>query len=388
MIESLVENRRHRLHRQRREQRRDPEPARRRDRRGARHRRRLRRAHACASGSLDRGLASQLCRHWAVQQLTVRAALTRRSRSSRSRRRCSTRCSRRRSRSTVGACSTTCSRPTPRSFPGSRETPGVVSRGDRCVSSATYWFALCTIVQRRGQRDGIEAMSAEASWHRGNGPRGGHRAASARRASAGSLPERRRWSACSSCSRSATPSTSAFTNLELLGPTAQNYWFTGLDNLDRMVHDPVFWQSRQADADLRRRSRASSRQTVLGMALALLMRSAPPRRSGSASARSSILAWVLPEISVGVHLVRVRAGGRHARATDRPAERELPGLDAAADRVHRERLARRRLLDAGLLAPACATCPAEVDEAAQLEGASLLAPAVLGRRSRSCGRRS
>src|ERR1700683_4417330 len=32
-----------------------------------------------------------------------------------------------------------------------------------------------------------------------------------------------------------------FTNLELLGPFAQNYSFTGLANLDRMVHDPVFW---------------------------------------------------------------------------------------------------------------------------------------------------
>jgi alpha-galactosidase len=32
--------------------------------------------HTLASGSLERGLASQLRRHWAVQQLTVRAALT------------------------------------------------------------------------------------------------------------------------------------------------------------------------------------------------------------------------------------------------------------------------------------------------------------------------
>jgi multiple sugar transport system permease protein len=34
-----------------------------------------------------------------------------------------------------------------------------------------------------------------------------------------------------------------FTNLELLGPFAQNFSFTGLANLDRMVHDPVFWLS-------------------------------------------------------------------------------------------------------------------------------------------------
>src|SRR5215470_5755791 len=34
-----------------------------------------------------------------------------------------------------------------------------------------------------------------------------------------------------------------FTNLELLGPTAQNYSFTGLANVRRMIHDPVFWSS-------------------------------------------------------------------------------------------------------------------------------------------------
>ena len=43
--------------------------------------------HTLAVGSLDRGLASQLSRHWAVQQLTVQAALSgdRRGRSRRSR---------------------------------------------------------------------------------------------------------------------------------------------------------------------------------------------------------------------------------------------------------------------------------------------------------------
>ncbi len=34
-----------------------------------------------------------------------------------------------------------------------------------------------------------------------------------------------------------------FTNLQLLGPHAQNYSFTGLANFNRLVNDPVFWYS-------------------------------------------------------------------------------------------------------------------------------------------------
>jgi multiple sugar transport system permease protein len=34
-----------------------------------------------------------------------------------------------------------------------------------------------------------------------------------------------------------------FTNLELIGPTSTHYQFTGLANIDQLVHDPIFGQS-------------------------------------------------------------------------------------------------------------------------------------------------
>ena len=60
-----------------------------------------------------------------------------------------------------------------------------------------------------------------------------------------------------------------FTNLELLGPFSQNFSFTGLANLDRMVHDPVFWLSVKLTLIFVIGSGIVA-QTVLGLALALL----------------------------------------------------------------------------------------------------------------------
>jgi multiple sugar transport system permease protein len=87
-----------------------------------------------------------------------------------------------------------------------------------------------------------------------------------------------------------------FTNLQLLGPHAQNYWFTGFDNIDRMIHDTVFWRSVRLTLIFVVLSGIVA-QTLLGMMLALTMRAAwAPLRIGVGAL--VILAWVLPEISV------------------------------------------------------------------------------------------
>jgi multiple sugar transport system permease protein len=89
-----------------------------------------------------------------------------------------------------------------------------------------------------------------------------------------------------------------FTNLELVGLHSSNYWYTGLTNVRRMAHDTVFWHSVRITVVFLVGS-AIVGQSVLGMALALLMRRAlaPIRLSVGAIV---IAAWVLPEITAAL----------------------------------------------------------------------------------------
>ena len=139
----------------------------------------------------------------------------------------------------------------------------------------------------------------------------------------------------------------AFTNLQLLGPHAQNYWFTGFDNIDRMIHDTVFWQSAKLTLVFVVGSGIIA-QTLLGMMLALTMRAAwaPLRLSVGALV---ILAWVLPEMNTRrLYLVRLRAGGRNADAAHARLRPQLSRLERHANRLRRQRLARHGILDACL----------------------------------------
>jgi multiple sugar transport system permease protein len=63
-----------------------------------------------------------------------------------------------------------------------------------------------------------------------------------------------------------------FTNLELVGPTAQHYQFTGLTNVKRLIHDPVFHQSIVLTLIFVLGS-AVVGATLVGLALALALRS-------------------------------------------------------------------------------------------------------------------
>jgi multiple sugar transport system permease protein len=158
-----------------------------------------------------------------------------------------------------------------------------------------------------------------------------------------------------------------FTNLELLGPTAQNYSFTGLANLDRMVHDPVFWSSVKITLIFVVGSGIIA-QTILGLALALLGQRAHITVRASVGS-VVVLAWVLPEICVAfIWYAFSQSGGVLSVISGHPNDDLLstvPLLIVCVANTWRGTAFSMLVLSAGLR-----NVPQEADEAAQLEGAS------------------
>ncbi len=158
-----------------------------------------------------------------------------------------------------------------------------------------------------------------------------------------------------------------FTNLELLGPTAQHYNFTGLANLDRMVHDPVFWSSVKITLIFVVLSGIVA-QTLLGLALALLGQRAHVGVRASVGS-VVVLAWVLPEICVAfIWYAFSQSGGVLSTVTGHPNDDLLstvPLLIVCVANTWRGTAFSMLVLSAGLR-----NVPQEADEAAQLEGAS------------------
>jgi multiple sugar transport system permease protein len=158
-----------------------------------------------------------------------------------------------------------------------------------------------------------------------------------------------------------------FTNLELLGPTAQNYSFTGLDNIHRMIHDPVFWSSVKLTLIFVVGSGIIA-QTILGLALALLGQRAHVTVRASVGS-VVILAWVLPEICVAfIWYAFSQAGGTLSVLTGHSNSDLLstaPLLIVCVANAWRGTAFSMLVLSAGLR-----NVPQEADEAAQLEGAS------------------
>jgi multiple sugar transport system permease protein len=158
-----------------------------------------------------------------------------------------------------------------------------------------------------------------------------------------------------------------FTNLELLGPTAQNYSFTGLANVQRMVHDPVFWSSVKLTLIFVVGSGIIA-QTVLGLALALLGQRAHVTVRASVGS-VVVLAWVLPEICVAfIWYAFSQAGGTLSVLSGHSNDDLLstvPLLIVCVANAWRGTAFSMLVLSAGLR-----NVPQEADEAAQLEGAS------------------
>ena len=157
-----------------------------------------------------------------------------------------------------------------------------------------------------------------------------------------------------------------FTNLQLLGPHAQNYSFTGLANFNRLVNDPVFWYSVKLTLIFVIVSGIIA-QTLLGLGLALLGQRAHFTVRASVGS-VVILAWVLPEIAVAfIWYSFGQAGGLLSEIVGRPSDdllASLPLLIVCVANTWRGTAFSMLILSAGLR-----NVPQEVDEAAQLEGA-------------------
>lgn len=158
-----------------------------------------------------------------------------------------------------------------------------------------------------------------------------------------------------------------FTNLQLVGLNAQDYWWTGLTNLRRMAHDTVFWHSVRITVVFLVGS-AIVGQSVLGMALALLMRRA--LRAVRLTVGAIVVGvWVLPEITAAlIWYAFTQAHGTLADVTAHPATNFLvasPLLIVSIANLWRNVAFSMLVYSAGLR-----NLPTEVDEAAALEGAS------------------
>jgi multiple sugar transport system permease protein len=159
----------------------------------------------------------------------------------------------------------------------------------------------------------------------------------------------------------------AFTNLELLGPTASHFTFTGMANLDRVAHDAVFWHSLGLTVIFVVVSGVAA-QTILGLVLALLAQRAHFAIRTSVGA-VVVLAWVIPEIAIAfMWYAFAQANGLLPTILGRPGD-DLLAYSAfpvvCLANAWRGTAFSMLILSAGLR-----NVPAEVDEAAQLEGAS------------------
>jgi multiple sugar transport system permease protein len=160
-----------------------------------------------------------------------------------------------------------------------------------------------------------------------------------------------------------------FTNLQLVGINANNYWWTGLTNVRRMAHDTVFWHSVRITVVFLIAS-AIVGQSVLGMVLALLMRLALPVVRLSVGA-VVVGVWVLPEITAAlVWYAFTQAHGTLAIIAGQPEKNFLvaaPLLIVSLANLWRNVAFSMLVYSAGLR-----NLPTEVYEAALLEGASAI----------------
>ncbi|HEX3508911.1 MAG TPA: sugar ABC transporter permease [Candidatus Dormibacteraeota bacterium] len=159
-----------------------------------------------------------------------------------------------------------------------------------------------------------------------------------------------------------------FTNLALVGSRSRDYSFTGLENVTRMLGDYVFVKSSWLTLIFVVGS-AIIGQSVLGMAIALLLRRAVvPVRLVVGSI--VIVAWVLPEITVAlVWYAFSQAGGTLSILLGHRDANYLvlvPMLIVSVANLWRNVAFSMLVFSAGLR-----NLPTEVLEAAEVEGASV-----------------
>jgi multiple sugar transport system permease protein len=161
--------------------------------------------------------------------------------------------------------------------------------------------------------------------------------------------------------------TIGFTNLSLVGPNAVNYKFTGLDNLKQLLHDTVFWDSAWVTAIFVLGSGVVG-VTVVGLALALLIRSAN-RLVGAVVSSIVLVSWMLPPVTAAIMWYAFSTqGGSISHLINHPDANPLtstPLLMVCLANVWSTTGFSMLVISAGL-----AGIPAEVEEAAEIEGAS------------------
>ncbi len=158
-----------------------------------------------------------------------------------------------------------------------------------------------------------------------------------------------------------------FTNLSLVGPNAVNYEFTGLDNLVQLVGDSVFWGSAGVTAVFVLGSGVVG-VTVIGLVLALLIRSSH-RIVGVVVSSIVLVSWMLPPVTAAIMWYAFSTqGGAISHLIGQPSANPLtstPLLMVCLANVWSTTGFSMLVISAGL-----AGIPTEVEEAAEIEGAS------------------
>jgi multiple sugar transport system permease protein len=158
----------------------------------------------------------------------------------------------------------------------------------------------------------------------------------------------------------------AFTRLDLLGVNSQDYSFRGTENLHRLLQDTVFHHA--IVVTLIYLGATLAGQTVLGLALALLMQRALAAIRVTV-ATIVVVAWVIPEITAGLLWYGfAQRGGTLAALTGNSQQNlllSIPLVIVTLASVWRNAAFSMLIFSAGLRG-----IPAEVHEAAALEGAS------------------
>jgi len=157
----------------------------------------------------------------------------------------------------------------------------------------------------------------------------------------------------------------AFTNLQLAGPHAVLYGLTGLQNVKQLIHDPEFLHSIVLTVIFIAGS-AILGQTVIGLALALIMRRALAAIRLSVGA-IVVLAWVLPSVtSAFVWYAFAQQGGTLGTILHNPAGSYL--VNDAMLIVSIANSWRSVAFSMLMFAAALRNLPTEVLEAAEVDG--------------------
>jgi multiple sugar transport system permease protein len=158
-----------------------------------------------------------------------------------------------------------------------------------------------------------------------------------------------------------------FTNLQLIGPHAQSWQFTGTANLSRLVHDNIFWSSVKLTVIFVVGSGIIG-QTLVGLILALLL------RRSLAVIRISvgtlvIAAWVIPEVAAAlIWYAFSQAGGTLGLVLGQPNHNFL--FSAPMATISAANLWRGAAFSMLVFGAALRNVPGEVLESAEMEGAS------------------